>query len=138
MSFSDQLAAFAAKAKERQDQVLQGVVKEVGERLVERTPVESGAARAHWGASINTPIAEQTQQTDPSGAASIAEIDRVAERAKFGDIVFILNAAPHVKKLEDGYSDQAPVGMVAVTVAEGRQIVEDVARKVVEGRGGAK
>lgn len=134
-NFSASIAAFAKKAQGAQDRVLQGVVKEVGERLVQRTPVEFGEARANWQASINTPAATHTPDLDPSGQGAIADIGRTAERAKFGDAVYVLNAAPHIKSLEDGHSKQAPAGMVAVTVAEGRQIVEEVARKVAAGAG---
>ncbi|MCK6444415.1 hypothetical protein [Elstera cyanobacteriorum] len=135
MSFADQIAAFTKKAAERQDRVLQGVVKEVGERLVERTPVDAGEARSNWQASVNSPVAIHTPDLDPTGAGAIADIGRVADRAKFGDAVYVLNAAPHIKSLEDGHSKQAPAGMVAVTVVEGRQIIDEVARKVAAGAG---
>lgn len=135
MSFSDQIAAFTKKAAERQDRVLQGVVKEVGERLVQRTPVDQGEARSNWQASVNSPVAIHTPDLDPTGAGAIADISRTARAAKFGDAVYVLNAAPHIKKLEDGHSKQAPTGMVAVTVAEGRQIIEEVARRVAAGAG---
>jgi hypothetical protein len=134
-NFSASIAAFAKKAQGAQDRVLQGVVKEVGERLVQRTPVAAGEARSNWQASINAPAATHTPDLDPTGAGSIADIARTAERAKFGDSVFVLNAAPHIKKLEDGYSKQAPVGMVSVTIAEGPSIVTEVARRVADGTG---
>jgi hypothetical protein len=134
-NFSASIAAFAKKATERQDAVLQGVVKEVGQRLVERTPVAAGEARSNWQSSVNTPAATHTPDLDPSGSATIAQIARVAERSKFGDAVYILNPAPHIKALEDGHSKQAPAGMVSVTISEGRQIVEEVARRVASGTG---
>lgn len=135
MSFADQIAAFTKKAAERQTQVLQGTVREVGERLVQRTPVDQGEARSNWQASVNSPVAIHTPDLDPTGAGAIADISRTAKAAKMGDAVYILNPAPHIKKLEDGHSKQAPAGMVAVTVVEGPSIVAEVARKVAAGTG---
>lgn len=133
--FAAKIAAFAWKAQEAQDRVLQGVVKEVGERLVERTPVDAGEARSNWQASVNTPQAVHTPDLDPSGQGAIADIARTARAAKMGDAVYVLNPAPHIKSLEDGHSKQAPAGMVAVTITEGRQIIDEVARKVAAGAG---
>ncbi len=137
MSFSNQIKQFVQKAEARQVQVLQEVAKELGERLVKRTPVETGMARAHWQASINAPAAGPVAAVDPTGQQTIDTLNRAIEGAKMGDAIYIVNAAPHAQALEDGHSKQAPNGMVAATMLEAPAVIQDVIRKVASGAGDA-
>lgn len=58
-------------------------------RIVKKTPVDTGRARASWTISANG--ADQT---------------------------VISNNVPYITALEDGHSKKAPVGMVKVSIAE--------------------
>lgn len=135
MSFTKDLDAFLAKAQANMDAVLQGTAAEVGKRLVERTPVESGAARGNWTVGINAPNVVETGRTDPGGSETVAAIAEAAKAARDGDSVYITNTSSYIAQLEDGSSTQAPNGMVSVTASEGAAIVEAVARRVAGGGG---
>lgn len=84
--------------------------RKFAEKVVERTPYDEGDAQAGWG------------------------FDAVPESADFfaGQTVSLVNREPYIRKLEEGSSDQAPKGMLAVTAEEFPDIVKDAAR----GQGG--
>lgn len=88
-------------------------------RLVIRTPVLTGRARANWNLSLNTPDDSfSMSDVDPGGGATIdAGFSTLLQLAPF-ELVWITNNLPYIEFLEDGGSGQAPEGMVAVTVAE--------------------
>lgn len=108
-------------------------------KIVARTPVDTRQTKQSWKVSLNKPNEEDT----PS-ASVIGDADAVISQMKAGDTVWISNNRPHASILEnggfvppnpgpsrdprpgrkgkilvkDGYSVQAPQGMVAVTLAE--------------------
>jgi hypothetical protein len=54
---------------------------------------------------------------DTSGAATIARIAGQVTSVKAGGEVWIVNNLPYAGRLEYGYSQQSPSGMVRVTLA---------------------
>lgn len=88
------------------------LIRKSGETLYravfERTPIDTGRARANWNCSVNTPDPSFRESADlDPGKASGAFAG-----AKAGDFLYITNAAPYILELENGHSDQAPDGMV--------------------------
>jgi len=47
-----------------------------------------------------------------------------------GDIVYLANNLPYAQRLEDGWSQQAPEGMVKLTVQRFQQIADAVIRQI--------
>jgi hypothetical protein len=47
-----------------------------------------------------------------------------------GKIIFLTNTLPYILRLEEGYSKQAPIGMVYTTLREFPQVVESAAGSV--------
>jgi hypothetical protein len=90
-------------------------------RVVNRTPVDTGRARGNWFVQIGEAGVEVTTEVDPDGSVTIsrgaAVIATYQTRAGFENIA-IYNNLPYIEGLENGASQQAPAGMVAVTVAE--------------------
>ena len=92
-------------------------------RVILRTPVDTGRARGNWQASIGTPIGG-TVETLSKGfaAAASAQFAKVKDLKPF-NIIFLTNNLPYILVLEGGdHSDQAPQGMVSVTLQELSQI----------------
>lgn len=90
-------------------------------RIIQRTPVDTGRARGNWSVSIGAQSFGLAQELDPSGSNAISEGQAVI--ASFGSqegwpSIFIQNNLPYIERLEDGYSGQAPNGMVALTLAD--------------------
>lgn len=81
--------------------------------VVLKTPVDTGRARGNWQTSIGTPIEEEGWIESPTMAGAA-----VMKTLTPFNVVFISNNVPYIIYLEDGSSDQAPAGMVTVTMAE--------------------
>lgn len=76
-------------------------------RVVKRTPVLKGRARANWQLTIGEPAEGELDQLDPSGATTIAAgtatIQALAQAApKSFPIVWLTNNVPHILTLEEG------------------------------------
>ena len=77
-----------------------------------------GRFRANW--QINSRLNDNaTEATDANGgstvAAGISNLSRVTQ--PYGTI-WVFNNVPYAQRLEQGYSGQAPAGVVGVTLAE--------------------
>ncbi|EPH31078.1 hypothetical protein L293_2481 [Acinetobacter gyllenbergii CIP 110306 = MTCC 11365] len=96
-------------------------MKDIGLDLVQgvitATPVDTGAARGNWIAS-KTPIKTYDESaTDKTGQGTInRSFVFFAQNAKLGSLIYIQNNLPYIERLENGWSDQAPLGMVSTTI----------------------
>lgn len=104
------------------------ITEEVLYRIVRRTPVLSGAARGNWRTAINS-VDTRVDPTDvdPSGLNVVAEAHELLRNLRSGDTTTITNGLPYINRLEHGWSQKAPAGMVAITVAEIPFIVQKAA-----------
>lgn len=98
--------------------------------LIERTPVDTGWARANWVPAIGAPslagAGDLSRQARQAGAPSAggrqsAAVGVVA--TSYRDIrqgpVFISNNVPYIPRLNDGSSSQAPAGFVQDAIVAG-------------------
>lgn len=89
--------------------------------VVLKTPVDTGRARGNWFAQIGGAGNRVTDDTDPSGNTTIAtgsnEIAKYKSQKGF-PVISLYNNLPYINRLENGYSNQAPNGMVSLTVVE--------------------
>lgn len=94
--------------------------------IVQRTPVDTGRARGNWQVTINVPAVGETGKFDTSssleGGGSSEDLSALAQ-LRLGDVIFITNNVPYIVRLEEGWSAQAPQGMLAVSI---QQLQEDL------------
>lgn len=91
------------------------VAKAVYDGIVARTPVRTGSARASWRASLNAP--DTSRVIHKSSESPLAPPTfPIREMPLYGK-VYISNSTPYITALEFGWSQQAPAGMVRVTLA---------------------
>ncbi|MEC4590567.1 hypothetical protein VPG91_06180 [Nitrospirillum amazonense] len=128
-NFSADIAKWVAKAKGNTDQAVRNVVTDVATALVDRTPVQTGAARGNWRADAKGFTVRPTGRLDPDGAETVAHITESVGGMKAGDLIYITNSSAYILDLEHGSSKQAPAGMVSVTIAELAAIADQAARK---------
>lgn len=144
MSFSLDLRKFAEKTSNKGDLVVRKIVFDLSDSLVMKTPVGDadywinkappgyvgGRARGNWQYGLNAPNLSQGG-IDKTGDTTIGNvISRVPKKAA-GNMHYITNTLVYIKRLEEGWSKrQAPRGMIRITVAEFRPIVEQAARLV--------
>jgi hypothetical protein len=131
MNFALDVSKFRDKAMNQANTVIRKTGLEVGRRIILRTPVDTGRARGNWIPQVNSPANGQTETLDKSGAISIASLASTVSTWKpiSGVSLFVVNNLPYIEVLEKGRignkgSNQAPRGMVAITVAEFQNIVE--------------
>jgi hypothetical protein len=100
-------------------------VNEAFVSIVAKTPFRDGFAKNSFFSNLGNNNAGEVgrEVPDKSGAASIANINATVSKTRLGDSVLIYSNLPYIERLEDGYSLQAPSGMVKTTVAEWPQIV---------------
>lgn len=87
------------------------------QNIVNSSPVDTGRFRSNWIPSVNSPNLVVTDQIK-SAAQVISEADAVLSAQDKLPIVYIQNNLPYANRLENGWSKQAPSGMVAVTMAK--------------------
>jgi hypothetical protein len=117
--FNKTLDEFASKqAPEAVTKALRATCLRGLGRLVDRTPVDTGRARGGWQVEVGTKPDTPTGQIDPAGEATKARGGIAIARSEAGDVVFITNVVEYIEYLEHGHSQQAPNGMLEVTVNE--------------------
>ena len=92
---------------------------ELGRRVVKRTPVKTGQARANTRLAIGNRVGQQFLRiTDKIGDVTIQKITQSAQRIAPYSNWTIYNAVPYAQRLEHGWSRQAPSGMFRISVKE--------------------
>ena len=91
------------------------------------SPVDKGTFRANWVASIDTidrssDVSKTAKDVNEAVTAATAVI---TNGAKLGTTVYISNGVPYAGKLEDGYSPQAPAGVVAPAIITIKNALEN-------------
>ena len=122
-SFGRNMKAWAAKVDAGVDQVIRAASLQVSAAIIKRTPVDTGRAKGNWQPSINRVKAGQAQKTQ---TAPLSTIDSEQMRAlssviakSVGQVYYLTNNLPYIMRLEyQGWSTQAPNGMVRVSVLE--------------------
>lgn len=115
-TFKLDINKFIDKASETADAEVRKICLDLLTGIVLKTPVDTGRARANWFTSIGSPSINITESTDPSGSATIANsLSAISEAT--GNVLWITNNLPYIYRLEfEGWSRQAPAGMVRVTI----------------------
>lgn len=137
MSFSLDLSAFTKKAGANADLVVKRVVAGMAESVIEMSPVGDGVYwkrpppkgyvggrfRGNWDYGFNAAPKQQFDVVDKTGAMSMGRVLMGLSAAPTAGIHYIANNLPYAERLENGWSRQAPVGMVGVTVLKFQGIV---------------
>lgn len=131
-SFAAQLQAFEDMVQQDADEVFQIVATEVGQSVINLTPVDTGRALSNWNAGINSPDDVYRETEDPLDSKTSSRLAGEFKSLKFGDTAYITNATPHVPFLEYGSSKQAPNGMIRITLARFNNIVQDAVSRVAK------
>lgn len=137
MSFTLDLQAFTKKAGANADLVVKRVVAGMAESVIEMSPVGDGVYwkrpppkgyvggrfRGNWDYGFNAAPKQQFDVVDKTGAMSMGRVLMGLSAAPTAGIHYIANNLPYAERLENGWSRQAPVGMVGVTVLKFQGIV---------------
>ena len=136
MSFADDMRKWGSKTIEDSERAIIGIRSKVSDSIINKTPIDTGFARGNWQASIDSPETSVIERYDTeSGYAptsgegtSLFEANNVAVMDLDKDF-YLTNNVDYIRNLEyfNG-SNQAPQGMVRITVADFQNIVNDVVK----------
>lgn len=122
---------WADKTINKLDLAVQKISLELFSRVILRSPVDTGRFRANWQVAVGAVPNGTIDLNDATGTATISEVEAVALNAQAGDVIYLVNNLPYGPRLEDGYSAQAPAGMVGLTVQEFQEIVKKIGLELV-------
>lgn len=128
-SFLFSVKQWLTGANTKLDKLARQCCMEISERVVERTPVDTGFLRGSWQPSIGKPE-DAKGDLDPGGALALSRISFVVTDVKVGDHFFMINNAAYARFVEHGTSKMAGRHFVSQTVKEWPSIVSQVAREL--------
>ena len=130
MTFTTDLSRFAKNASAATDKRVRAITTELFSSVILGSPVGDpalwkhkppkgyvgGHFRGNWQTTQGVPNLTETPRIDPTGALAIAESREMMGGA--GTVTFMANSLPYAQRLEyDGWSGQAPEGMVRINMA---------------------
>jgi hypothetical protein len=127
--FAIDVERWVEKAKGRVDIVARKIALDMFSRVILRSPVHTGRFRGNWQVKIGDIPDGVLELTDKDGSATISRAQAVILGLQAGDVIYLVNNLPYARPLENGWSKQAPAGMVGVTVEEFNAVVDRQARE---------
>lgn len=116
MSWKNPPTNFAVQVLADGDAHLRKIATEMLQGVIVRSPVDQGAFRGNHRISLNSADnAFDVTQKDVAGTTALSDGAAKILQAKLGGQVYIQNNLPYAVALENGWSDQAPKGIYALT-----------------------
>lgn len=110
--FALDITRYVEAANGQIDLVVRKICLELFSRVIMMSPVATGRFRGNWQVGIGAIPTGTLALNDKTGTATISKVDAKVAGVKAGDIVYLANNLPYARRLEYGYSKQAPNGMV--------------------------
>lgn len=127
MSFASDVEAYAKKAGASLDETSRAIVLELFGSVIKDTPVDTGRAKGNWQTTIGAPATGTVDRLGESEA--MADVSQQTSSFGAGKVIYLSNNLPYIYRLEyDGWSQQAPGGMLRKNVARIQSIVAKAAR----------
>ncbi|MDM0041878.1 HK97 gp10 family phage protein [Variovorax sp. J22R193] len=122
-SFAFDIQRFCELTNERASTVTRQAALSMLNSLIKRSPVDTGRFRGNWQTTIGAPPSSVLETDDKSGAQTLSRGLAVLADFECGPPIYLVNGLPYGRRLENGYSQQAPSGMVRLTVNEFRKYI---------------
>ena len=95
---------------------LRTLALDIDRRVILETPVDTGSARANWIASTGSPDSGITDET--SADAALSKGSATISGANDYETIYIQNSKPYIKRLNEGWSEQAGSGYIQKIITE--------------------
>jgi len=116
MSFSKDLDNITLNLAGYAENMVRATLFNLSYRIIKESPVDTGRFRGNWQASVNTPKVTQLKRKDRTGTGTIDSINNVLGKFSMGQTFYLTNNLPYARRLEYGYSKQAPSGFLRINV----------------------
>lgn len=130
MSFALDVSKFVEKAKKNPEKVMRQVSIKLFSAIIKASPVDTGRFRMNWMASGGTPASGTTDAVDKSGNTATGNATSFVLKAADWREFTLTNNLPYAQRLEYGWSQQAPAGVVRTNVSRFQQLINEEANKV--------
>lgn len=147
MSFSLDLSKFANLTEDKMEKVVIKSFIGLSTDIIKGTPIDEGRLRGNWFPAVNKFDNSTTENKDKSGSKTIANVARESNKFKVGDTLTLSNNLPYARVVEfglfadvvgyadgpktiNGFSTQAPQGMVRINVLRWQQYLDIQARRL--------
>lgn len=140
-NFEDIINQWVEDVESKVDDILQTITIKVGESLITLSPVDTGRFRANWQLGVDSGTTSSLNRFDQNGQSTLAELASKANSFTAGQVAYIQNhvtygydleygtyRGPTQKVTDEGFSRQAPAGMLRVTEARFTEIVNEAIR----------
>lgn len=130
--------AIVNRVNRRIDTVIRKSTIQLFGQVIKMTPVDTGRAKGNWQCTIGSPTSSEIERDDGSRSQSLSSSKAYADVVKTvppaGNVVWLANNVPYIRKLEyyppgKGGSIQAPQGMVRIAIQNFGSIFADASRK---------
>jgi len=115
MAWKNKPTNFAIEVLKDVDVLHKKIIGETLQQVITRSPVMDGEYRASHKVTLASPQNTYEKGFDLSGGSTLAEGLKVASTAKIGGLVYIQTLSPYGTRLENGWSQQAPNGVYALS-----------------------
>lgn len=148
MSFSLDLNKAVKNIREETDRVISGTLAQLSVNIIKDTPVGNpslwapqslpapegyvgGSLRGAWNASFGSPDRAKTNriENNDGGGSTAADAASIASSYKAGQAFYLTNPLPYSRRVELGWSTQAPEGMLRLNVMRAQQVLDKVAKR---------
>jgi len=132
MSFADDIRKFQQKTQLSMDVIVRKVVIDMSTSMIRMSPVDTGRFRGNWMIGVGSPDVSTIEAVDKDGSTSIARITAAVGSVQAGGVVYITNSLPYARRLEYGWSKQAPSppGIVRLTVQRYSEYIANAVKDV--------
>jgi len=132
MSFADDIRKFQQKTNLSMDLIVRKVTIDITTALVRMSPVDTGRFRGNWMIGVGSPNVSTIDAVDKDGSTTVARITTAAGSLEAGGVVYITNSLPYARRLEYGWSKQAPSppGIVRLTVQRYSEYIANAVRHI--------
>lgn len=142
-NFLRSINAFVDKTKANNELVVKKGCIEILQDIIRMSPVGQpelwqgyapkgyvgGRFRGNWQVSFDAPATGELDRIDPTGVETLkAGIEQIGQYTYANKSVYITNNLAYSFSLEDGYSKQAPDGIVKVAALNAQTHFENAAR----------
>lgn len=124
MSFADDLAKYCQAAGDKIDLVVRKSALELQASMIAKSPVDTGRFKSNWQCGLG---GMNPDTTAAAGSDALGRTVVVLQGYKPGQTIWLTNNLPYAKRLENGWSQQAPSGMVRLTVQDFKYAVKRAA-----------
>ena len=131
--FLTDIKKFIKDAEALNHKVVKEIVSEINASVIELSPIDTGNFVSNWLLGIGTAIPwGVTGFKNPDKQEKINRLEARIPQDAANHTYNLVNNTSYAQLLENGYSGQAPLGMVSVTMVK----IPSIVRRVIRANGG--